>query len=203
MEAEAIKVAAYDKRGQMAQENEEDKKRIKQVAHRAEDYVKRLDDLAGQSGVNPGLDAAENDKLGLDEDEIAQRVEDLFSQTPFKFKPRKREEIDKYVSEHIDDMDIKIPVVWIKKYTYLIGSQTLALNIERNCLMIDSRDGIKRSFQDYIIKNEEAIKRVLAIYTLKSGEDLEPILDALMQEKKIPGMDEQNQDNIQGNMNKR
>ena len=46
--------------------------------------------------------------------------------------------------------------------------------------MIDSKDGIQRSFQDFIIKNEEAIKRVLAIYTLKSGEDLEPILDALM-----------------------
>jgi hypothetical protein len=60
--------------------------------------------------------------------------------------------------------------------------------------MVDSKEGILKSFQDYIIKNEEAIKRVLAIYTLKSGEDLEPILDSLMQDKQIPGMDEKNQD---------
>ena len=60
--------------------------------------------------------------------------------------------------------------------------------------MVDSKEGILKSFQDYIIKNEEAIKRALAIYTLKSGEDLEPILDSLMQDKQIPGMDEKNQD---------
>ena len=61
MEAEAIKLAAYDQRGQMAIENEQDKKRVKQVALKAEDYVKKLDNMAGQSGVNPGLDAIEND----------------------------------------------------------------------------------------------------------------------------------------------
>jgi hypothetical protein len=59
--------------------------------------------------------------------------------------------------------------------------------------MVNSKEGNLKSFQDYIIKNEEAIKRVLAIYTLKSGEDLEPILDSLMQDKQIPGMDDKNQ----------
>ena len=43
MEAEAIRIAAYDKRGQMAEENEQDKKRIKEVAREAEDYVNKLD----------------------------------------------------------------------------------------------------------------------------------------------------------------
>ena len=59
--------------------------------------------------------------------------------------------------------------------------------------MVNSKEGNLKSFQDYIIKNEEAIKRVLAIYTLKSGEDPEPILDSLMQDKQIPGMDDKNQ----------
>ena len=80
--------------------------------------------------------------LGLDEDEVAQRVDELFSQAPFKFKPRKKEEIDKSLAEHIEDMDIKIPVVWVKKYDYLIGCQILTLCFERSCLMIDSKDGI-------------------------------------------------------------
>ena len=47
MEAEAIKMAAYDQRGQMANENEHERKRVKQVAQRADDYVNKLDKLAG------------------------------------------------------------------------------------------------------------------------------------------------------------
>jgi len=43
----------------------------------------------------------------------------------------------------------------------------------------------------------------LAIYTLKSGEDLEPILDSLMQDKKIPGMDDESQDQVRGNADRR
>ena len=137
LEAEAIKIASYDQRGQMAQETEEDKTKIKQVAQKAEDYVKKLAKLAGQNLVNhDGLDSNENDDLDLEDDEIAQKIEELFSTAPFKFKPRKREDIDKALSEHIDDMDIKVPVVWIKDQVYLIGSQKLDLTLERTCLMI-------------------------------------------------------------------
>lgn len=76
-------------------------------------------------------------------------------------------------------MDIKVPVVWIKDDLYLVGSQKLYLYLDRSCLMIKFKDS-KRSFQDYIIKNEAAIERVMAIYTLKSGEELEEILDCLI-----------------------
>jgi len=118
-------------------------------------------------------------------------MKDLFTQAPFKFKPRKREEIDKAIGDHIEEMDIKIPIVWIKENIYLIGSQKLDFALDRNCLMIKpptSRDDNRRSFQDYIIKNEKPIQKHLALLVLKSGEDLEQVLDNLIQDKKIENL---------------
>jgi len=68
MEAEAIKMAAYDKRGQMAAESEYDKDLIKDIAKEAEDYAKKLNELGGSG--NGGLPLDDHDLGDLDEDDV-------------------------------------------------------------------------------------------------------------------------------------
>ena len=62
----------------------------------------------------------ELDLMGISEDEIDQQCDELFADTPIEFKPRRNNEMDKMISQLIEDLEITIPIVWIKQTQYLI-----------------------------------------------------------------------------------
>jgi hypothetical protein len=49
------------------------------------------------------------------------------------------------------------------------------------------------SFQEYVIKNDRYFQRMLIIYMIKSGENLEYVVDCLMENKSIKGVHQENQ----------
>ena len=129
----------------------------------------------------------EEDLMGLGESDIADMQKELFKEPSIDFIPRKNEPIDELLAEAIEEMNIKIPIVWVKGNIYQVGSQKLVLHIQRNCLFIKFAEG-QRSFHDYIIKSEKFIQRVLTIFALKSGESIDMVMDALIKDKQIRGV---------------
>ena len=63
-------------------------------------------------------DDPEEDLMGLGESDIADMQKDLFKQPPIEFNPRRNEPIDKMIAEAIEEMDIKIPIIWVKGNLY-------------------------------------------------------------------------------------
>ena len=70
-------------------------------------------------------DDPQEDLMGLGEADIADMQKDLFKEPPIEFNPRKNEPIDQMIAEAIDEMDIKIPIIWVKGNLYQVGSQKL------------------------------------------------------------------------------
>ena len=103
----------------------------------------------------------------------------MFSEAPMGFKARPGEHVDELIAHYIDEMNITIPIIWIKDNYYLIGSQRLICEIRRNCLLLRVGGGYE-SFQEYVIKNDRYFQRMLIIYMIKSGENLEYVIECLM-----------------------
>lgn len=70
--------------------------------------------------------------LGITESELDQQCDELFYDTPIKFIPRKNNKIDLKINLIIKQMDITIPVEFIKGDLYLIGSDRLNMKFNEN-----------------------------------------------------------------------
>lgn len=64
-------------------------------------------------------------QLGISEAELDKQCDDLFSDTPMKFRARKGNKIDEKIKFYIQELGIKFPIVLIKDDLYLIGSERL------------------------------------------------------------------------------
>jgi hypothetical protein len=131
------------------------------------------------TGMDESVLLEDADLMGLSEEEIDKQCQDMFGDPPIKFNQRPGEPVDELIAQYIDEMNITIPIVWIKDNFYLIGSQTLICEIKRNCLLIRIGGGYE-SFQEYVIKNDRYFQRSLIIYMIKSGENLDYIVDCLI-----------------------
>ena len=78
----------------------------------------------------------EEDILGISEEELDRQCDDLFAETPIKFKPKKNDTMDAMISMFIKELGINIPIVWIKGSLYLIGSQRLNCEVKGDQLII-------------------------------------------------------------------
>ena len=67
------------------------------------------------------------DPAGISEDEILKHCEELFTKAPITFVPRKGEAADKAIKKLIDEMDVTIPIVWVKDSLYLVGINKIHL----------------------------------------------------------------------------
>lgn len=56
--------------------------------------------------------------MGLGENDIADMQKELFKTQTMQFNPRKNEPIDEMIAEAIDEMEIKIPIIWVKGNLY-------------------------------------------------------------------------------------
>ena len=70
-------------------------------------------------------DDPQEDLMGLGEGDIADMQKELFKDPPIQFNPRRNEPIDEMIAEAIEEMDIKIPIIWVKGNLYQVGSQKL------------------------------------------------------------------------------
>lgn len=94
--------------------------------------------------------------------------------------------IARYIVEH----SITIPIIWIKKDLYLIGSNRLSCELKRDTLMLRVGGGYEK-FEEYVPKNLRYFQRILVIHMIKSGESLEWVVDALINGRKIRNINQQ------------
>ena len=73
---------------------------------------------------------SEMEMLGISQADIDQQCNDLFTETPIKFIPRKFNEIDEMIDLIIETQEITIPIIWIKGKLYLIGCNRLTLELK-------------------------------------------------------------------------
>jgi len=67
------------------------------------------------------------DLAGISEAEILKHCEELFTKAPITFVPRKGEAADKAIKKLIDEMDVTIPIVWVKDSLFLVGINKIHL----------------------------------------------------------------------------
>lgn len=63
----------------------------------------------------------------VDEERLEEQANYLFEKAPIRFRPRKENSIDAEIKLMIDQMQITIPIIWIKQSLYLVG--TVKLNL--------------------------------------------------------------------------
>lgn len=117
-------------------------------------------------------------QLGISESELDKQCDDLFSDTPMRFKPRKGNKIDEKIKFYILELMIKFPIVLIKDDLYLIGSERLNIkqNTNNDSLMVRVGGGYVK-FEEYVFKQDRYYQRMLVVYMIKSGESLEWVVE--------------------------
>jgi hypothetical protein len=84
---------------------------------------------------------AEADLLGMDEQEVENKCDEVFKDVIIPFERRKGDEMDKEVADLLSKLGVTIPVLHIKDSLYLIGSQRLNLQFNGDILMIKTQEG--------------------------------------------------------------
>lgn len=120
----------------------------------------------------------------------------MFADTPIEFNPRKKDKIDMMIAEYIRELQISIPIIWIKQKLYLIGSNRISCELKRDQLMLRVGGGYEK-FEEYVPKYHRYFQRVLVIHMIKSGESLEWVVDALINGKKIKNINQEIQQEAQ------
>lgn len=143
-----------------------------------------VEESKGDDLPDPSKGFTELYQLGLTESELDQQCEDLFKETPIKFKPRKDNEMDEMIDFFIKSHEITIPILWIKDSLYLIGSSRLNVQLKNDQLILKVGGGYEK-FDEYIPKHLLYFQRMLVVYMIKSGESLEWVIDALLHGKRI------------------
>ena len=69
----------------------------------------------------------DTDPAGISEADILKHCEELFSKAPITFVARKGEAADKAIKKLIDEMDVTIPIVWVKDSLFLVGINKIHL----------------------------------------------------------------------------
>jgi len=118
--------------------------------------------------------------LGITVEELDQQCDDLFSQTPIDFVPRKRNEMDEKILYWIQELNITIPIVHIKNDLYLIGSERLNMkqNNHNDNIMVRVGGGYVK-IDEYMHKYMRYHQRMLVIHMIKSNESLEWVVEQL------------------------
>ena len=100
------------------------------------------------------------DQLGITEEEIDQQCDDLFYDTPMKFKGRKGNPIDEKIKFYIQELELKFPIEFIKDDLYLIGTERLNIkqNTNNDSLLVRVGGGYTK-FENHVLKQDRYYKR--------------------------------------------
>lgn len=77
----------------------------------------------------------EDELLGISEEELDKQCDELFAEVPIRFKPRRENQMDMLIDEYIRELEINIPIIWIKGQLYLIGSQRITCQLKNDQLL--------------------------------------------------------------------
>lgn len=111
------------------------------------------------------------DYTGVTEQEIEEQCEILFSEPPIRYVPRKGEKVDMEVKRMVDEMNITIPIIWIKQNLFLVGNKTMNLE-KKGEYVIGQIGGGYEKFDEYIQKNHKKLERDLVVKMIQSQESL-------------------------------
>ena len=127
-------------------------------------------------------------KGGFTDEEIDQQCDELFRDTPIRFRPRKGNQVDQNIENIIQAYDVRIPIVQDTKNDkmYLIGTQKLPCNLRQDNVLVRVGGGSDK-LDDYIRHNHRTFERMLVIHMINSNQSLEWVVDQLMQGNKIKG----------------
>jgi hypothetical protein len=81
--------------------------------------------------------------------ELDAQCDELFNEAPIKFIPRKYSEIDETILQIIENMQITIPIIWIRGNSYLIGSNKVTVLFKNKQLIVKLGGGYQK-FEDYV-----------------------------------------------------
>lgn len=142
-------------------------------------------DLSASPSRQPKIECAFGDEelMGLSEAELDLQCDDLFGDTPIKFKPRKDDALDAAIMEQIDLLGITIPVQHIKGKLYLIGSSKTTCELKGEQLLIRTGGGYER-FDEYVPGNHRYYQRQLVVSMIKTGQGLEETVKSIVEGKK-------------------
>lgn len=97
------------------------------------------------------------------------------SQPPFAFRPRKNNLLDIAIGKNLRNVNSKVPVCNINKNLYLIGTQRLNCEEKFGTVFIKVGGG-KQKLEDYLTKNEGAIRKQIVDLMVKHQIGIESIL---------------------------
>ena len=111
-------------------------------------------------------------------------AEQLFTEEPIQFIPRKNEKLELELKKMIDNLKITIPIIWIKGTLYLIGDKKV--NLQKNGEFITANvGGGFEPFDTFIQKSHRVYERNLLVKMIQSKESLEWVLESLLAGSKI------------------
>jgi len=129
------------------------------------DAEKEVDDLRRKIALAEQLRAELLDSAqpeGISEDEIDYQCDQLFRTAPIRFKARRGHPLDERIAQIIAEKDITIPVVHIKDYLYLIGSNRCTCELKQDNVIVRLGGGNER-FDSYVPYNHRLFERNLVI----------------------------------------
>ena len=102
-----------------------------------------------------------------------------------QFVPRKGVKTDLEIKRMIDEMGIKLPIVWIKGTLYLVSVNKIHIDMKAEDVIAQVGGGYEK-FELYIHKNHKTLERQMLIKMMQCEESLEWIVDAIIRGNKIP-----------------
>jgi len=202
--AEHIVVDEQDKLRRTHDLLEGEEERLRLLKFSCDEAVGLLDHLSNVEAIEAGIrprnyqweetnaDAApdtqnafsELSSLGLTEEDLEQQVNELFTESPIVFDPREDNEVDDRIDYYIRQLDLKIPVVWVKEDLYLIGSCRMRCKIEGQQLYVLVGDDWQL-FTKYVPMYSRYFMKQLVVYMIKSSESLTWVVDCLVNGRMI------------------
>ena len=112
-------------------------------------------------------------------------AEQLFTEEPIQFIPRKNEKLELELKKMIDNLKITIPIIWIKGTLYLIGDKKVNLQKKGEFITAKAGGGFE-PFDTFIRKNRKTYERNLLVKMIQSKESLEWVVESIIAGSKIP-----------------
>ena len=85
---------------------------------------------------------------------------------------RKGEKVDSEVKRMVEEMNITIPIIWIKQNLFLVGNKSI--NLEKKGEYVTGKiGGGFEKFDEYIQKNHKKLEKDLVIKMIQSKESIQ------------------------------
>ena len=87
--------------------------------------------------------------------QILKKIKSVFyskQEPPILFKPKKSSRLEKNIQKLIKHLNVRIPIIYIEKNKYLLGSNRCTFSLKRDEVLIRVGGGYER-FEKYLASN--------------------------------------------------